>query len=158
MMIKEIILTQGGLKQIEEEMEFLITKKRKEISERIKEALAFGDISENSEYDEAKNEQGEVEARILKLEHKIKYAKIIDESELSNDVVSLGSTIKVLDMEFEEEEVYTIVGATEADPYNNKISNESPVGSALLGKTSGDVVEIQIPDGVTKFKIISIGA
>lgn len=153
---KEVILTLQGLKKIEEELEQLKTVRRKEVAERIKEAIAFGDISENSEYDEAKNEQAKLEERIAKLETTLRKAKIIDEDEISVDTVSIGSTVKVKDKEFDEIVEYTIVGSAEADPYELKISNESPVGKSLLGKKVGDVVDVQIPDGVTKYEILEI--
>ncbi|MDK2920360.1 MAG: transcription elongation factor GreA [Candidatus Petromonas sp.] len=156
MVDKEIVLTKKGLQKVEEELELLKTVRRKEVAERIKQALAFGDISENSEYDEAKNEQAQVEERIAKLESILRKARVVDESEITNDVVSIGSTVKVKDLEFDEEVEYTIVGSAEADPYELKISNESPVGKALLGKKVGEVVEIQIPDGVTKYEILDI--
>jgi len=156
MVEKEIILTQEGLRRIEEELEELKTIRRKEVAERIKQALAFGDISENSEYDEAKNEQARVEERIAKLEATLRKARIIDESEITSEVVSIGSTVKVRDLEFDEEVEYTIVGSAEADPYELKISNESPVGKALLGKKVGEIVEIHVPDGVTKYQIVDI--
>jgi transcription elongation factor GreA len=156
MVDKEVVLTVNGLKKIEDELEQLKTVRRKEVAERIKQAIAFGDISENSEYDEAKNEQAQVEERILKLESMLKKARVIDEDDISTDVVSVGSIVTVLDIEFQEEVEYTIVGSAEADPYDLKISNESPVGRTLLGKKIGDVVEVQIPDGVTQYKILSI--
>ncbi|MCX7709829.1 MAG: transcription elongation factor GreA [Clostridia bacterium] len=153
---KEVILTYEGLKKLEEELEYLKGVKRREIAERIKQALAFGDISENSEYDEAKNEQAQVEGRIVHIENMLKNVKLIDEDEVSTDTVSLGSKVKLLDMEFDEEVEYYIVGSTEADPSKFKISNESPVGMALMGQAVGDVVEVAVPDGVIKFKIIEI--
>ncbi|KXG73987.1 transcription elongation factor GreA [Thermotalea metallivorans] len=153
---KEVLLTSQGLKKIEDELEVLKTVRRKEVAERIKQAIAFGDISENSEYDEAKNEQAQLEERIAKLETMLRKAKIIDEDEISVEAVSIGATVKVMDLEFDEEVEYTIVGSAEADPYELKISNESPVGSALIGKKVGDVVNVQIPDGVTKYKILEI--
>ncbi|MBB6219004.1 transcription elongation factor GreA [Anaerosolibacter carboniphilus] len=153
---KEVLLTPQGLKKIEDELEMLKTVRRKEVAERIKQAIAFGDISENSEYDEAKNEQAQLEERIMKLETMLRKAKIIDEDEISVDTVSIGATVKVKDLEFDEEVEYTIVGSAEADPYELKISNESPVGSALIGKKIGDVVNVQIPDGVTKYEILEI--
>lgn len=156
MVDKEVVLTANGLKKIEDELEMLKTVRRKEVAERIKQAIAFGDISENSEYDEAKNEQAQMEERILKLEGMLKKARVIDEDDISIDVVSIGSTVTVLDVEFQEEVEYTIVGSAEADPYDLKISNESPVGRSLLGKKVGDVVEVQIPDGATQYKILSI--
>ncbi|MDF2548304.1 transcription elongation factor GreA [Anaerosolibacter sp.] len=153
---KEVLLTPQGLKKIEDELEMLKTVRRKEVAERIKQAIAFGDISENSEYDEAKNEQAQLEERIMKLESMLRKAKIIDEDEISTDSVSIGATVKVKDLEFDEEVEYTIVGSAEADPYELKISNESPVGSALIGKKVGDIVNVQIPDGVTKYEILEI--
>ncbi len=153
---KEVLLTPQGLKKIEDELEMLKTVRRKEVAERIKQAIAFGDISENSEYDEAKNEQAQLEERIMKLESMLRKAKIIDEDEISVDTVSIGSTVIVKDMEFDEEVQYTIVGSAEADPYELKISNESPVGSALIGKKIGDIVNVQIPDGVTKYEVLEI--
>ncbi|SKC92864.1 transcription elongation factor GreA [Maledivibacter halophilus] len=156
MVDKEIILTKQGLKKVEDELEELKAVKRKEVAEKIKQALAFGDISENSEYDEAKNEQAQVEERIAKLETMLRKAKVVDESQISKDIVSIGATVKVMDLEFDEEVEYTIVGSAEADPYELKISNESPVGKALLGHKVGEVVEVQIPDGVTKYEILEI--
>lgn len=153
---KEVILTQEGYDKIEKELEFLRTEKRTEIAERIKVALGFGDLSENSEYDEAKNAQAENEGKIAELENKIRHAKIIDEAEIDTKTVQIGNTVKLYDVEFEEEVEYTIVGSAEADPYEGKISNESPVGKALLGKTIGDIVDVQVPDGVAKFEILEI--
>ena len=153
---KEILLTQEGYQKLEDEVEFLKTVRRREVAERIKVAISFGDISENSEYDEAKNEQAQMEERILKLESMIRRAVIIDESKIDSNVVTIGSIVKVNDVEFEEEVEYVIVGSAEADPYDGKISNESPVGRALLGKTVGDEVDVQVPDGIAKFKIIEI--
>ena len=153
---KEVILTHEGLKKLEDELEQLKTIKRKDVAEKIKEARAFGDISENSEYDEAKNEQAEVEARIQKLESIIRTATIIDENEISDNSVSIGSKVTVLDIDEKEELLYAIVGATEADPFNNKISNESPIGQALLNRNIGDTVEVSIPDGTLRLKIKEI--
>ena len=153
---KEVILTYEGLKKLEEELEYLKGVKRREIAERIKQALAFGDISENSEYDEAKNEQAQVEGRIVHIENMLKNVKLIDEDEVRTDTVSLGSKVKLFDMEFDEEVEYYIVGSTEADPTKFKISNESPVGSALIGKSKGSVVEVVVPDGIIKFKVLEI--
>jgi len=141
---------------LEQELENLKTVKRREVAERIKQALSFGDISENSEYDEAKNEQAYIEGRIFQLENMLKNAKVIDEEDIQTDVVSIGSKVKVLDMEFDEEVEYYIVGSTEADPSQYKISNESPVGKALIGGKIGDIVEVTVPDGVIKFKILEI--
>ena len=153
---KTVFLTYEGLKAREQELEYLKTEKRKEISEKIKVALGFGDLSENAEYDEAKNEQAEVELKIVKLEKMLKNAKIIDDEEISTDVVSMGITVKILDIDMEEEETYTIVGSEEADPMNNKISDESPVGKAIIGKKVGDVVAVEAPNGSFDVKIIEI--
>ena len=153
---KEVLLTQEGYDNLEKELEYLTTEKRAEIAERIKVALGFGDLSENSEYDEAKNAQAANETKIAELENKLRYARIIDESEIDTKTVQVGNTVKVLDMEFNEEESYTIVGSTEVDLAQNKISNESPIGEALMGAKKGQVVEAQAPAGVIKYKILSI--
>ena len=153
---KEVLLTQEGYDNLEKELEYLKTEKRAEISERIRVALGFGDLSENSEYDEAKNAQAANEIKIAELEEKIKYAKIIDESEIDTEVVQVGNRVKVRDLEYDEEIEYTIVGSTEVDTINNKISNESPIGQALLGKKKNNVVEVQAPVGIIKLKILSI--
>ena len=131
---KAVLLTQEGYDNLEKELEYLRTEKRAEVAERIKIALGYGDLSENSEYDEAKTAQAENEAKIADLENKIRYAKIIDESEIDTKTVQVGNVVKVFDMEFEEEETYTIVGSTEVDLAQNIISIESPIGKALLGK------------------------
>ncbi len=153
---KEVILTQKGFEDLEKELEYLKTEKRAEISERIKIALGFGDLSENSEYDEAKNAQAENENLINELENKVRYAKIIDESEIDTKTVQVGNTVKLLDMEFDEEISYTIVGSTEVDLTQNRISNESPIGVALLGAKKNQVVDVQAPAGIVKYKILSI--
>ncbi len=153
---KEILLTQEGYDNLEKELEYLKTEKRTEISERIKVALGFGDLSENSEYDEAKNAQAENEVKIADLENKIRYAKIIDESEIDTKTVQVGNTVKIYDEEFDEELVYTIVGSTEVDLSKNRISNESPIGAALMGAKKGDVVESQTPGGIAKYKLLAI--
>jgi len=153
---KEVLLTPHGLKKLETELEQLKIVKRKEIAERIKLAIAFGDISENSEYDEAKNEQAQLEERIAKLETMLRKAKIIDEDEISVDTVNIGAKVKIRDLEFDEIVEYTIVGSAEADPYELRISNESPVGKNLLGKKVGDFVDIQVPDGVTRYEVLEI--
>ena len=146
---KKFIMTYEGVKKLEEELEYLKT-------EKIKVALGYGDLSENSEYDEAKNDQAFTEGRIIQLENMLKNAVVVDESEIPKDKVSVGSIVKVMDYEFDEEVEYTIVGSAEADPMNFKISNESPVGSALIGKKVGDVVEVAVPSGVSKFEILEI--
>lgn len=153
---KEILVTQEGYDNLEKELEYLKTEKRTEIAERIKVALGFGDLSENSEYDEAKNAQASNEIKIAELENKIRYARIIDESEIDTKTVQVGNKVKVLDMEYDEELIYTIVGSTEVDLSQNKISNESPIGSALLGAKKNQVVEAQTPGGVAKYKVLAI--
>lgn len=154
-MSKQNILTLEGLKKLEEELNSL-KNKRTDVAERIKQALAFGDISENAEYDEAKKEQAFVEGRIIQIENILKTAKVIDEDDIQTDVVSVGSKVLLKDIEFGDEMEYTIVGSAEADPMNLKISNESPVGKALVGKSSGDLVEIMVPDGIIKYEILQI--
>ena len=157
-MDKKVVVTASGLKALEEELEMLKTVRRKEVSEKIRIARGYGDLSENSEYDEAKNEQAIVEARIADLEVMLKNVVILDESEIVKDVISLGSFVKVYDEEFEEELEYTIVGSTEADIDLGKISDESPVGKALIGKKVGEVAEAILPSGETaKFKVVRIG-
>lgn len=153
---KEVLLTQEGYDNLEKELEYLKTEKRTEISERIKVALGFGDLSENSEYDEAKNAQASNEIKIAELENKLRYARIIDESEIDTKTVQVGNKVKVLDMEYNEEVEYTIVGSTEVDLSQNRISNESPIGAALLGAKKNQIVEAQTPGGVAKFKILAI--
>ena len=132
------------------------TVRRKEVAEKIKEARGQGDLSENAEYDAAKEEQGEIESRIVQLENLLRNAEVIDEEQLKKDVVSLGSKVKVLDVEFDEEMEYTIVGSTEADPMNGRISNESPLGIALLGQKKGASVMADTPDGEVEFRILDI--
>ena len=153
---KEVILTQEGFDNIEKELEYLRTEKRAEIADRIKVALGFGDLSENSEYDEAKNAQAENENKIAELENKVRYAKIIDEKEIDTKTVQIGNTVKVYDEDFDEEVEYTIVGSTEVDLAENKISNESPLGKALLGAKKGEEVFVEAPAGTLKYKILSI--
>ena len=153
---KEVLLTKEGYENLEKELEYLKTEKRTEISERIKVALGFGDLSENSEYDEAKNAQAENEVKIAELENKLRYAKIIDESEINTKTVQVGNKVKIYDMEFEEELEYTIVGSTEVNLAENKISNESPIGSALIGAKKNQVIEAQTPGGVAKYKVLEI--
>ena len=153
---KEILLTQEGYDNLEKELEYLKSEKRTEIAERIKVALGFGDLSENSEYDEAKSAQAANENRIAELENKIRFARIIDESEIDTKTVQVGNIVTIHDEEFDEDLVYTIVGSTEVDLSQNKISNESPMGAALLGAKKGQIVEVEAPAGVMKYKILSI--
>lgn len=155
-MEKEMLITSEGLKKLEEELEEAKTIKRREVAERIKQALAFGDISENSEYDEAKNEQAWLEERISKLESMLRNAKVIDEDDLSKDVVNVGLKVSLEDLDYNEKFEYTIVGSAEADPCEGKISNESPVGKALIGKKVDDIVSVEVPDGIARYKVLSI--
>ena len=153
---KEVILTKEGFDKLEAELDYLKTEKRTEIAERIKVAKGFCDLSENSEYDEAKSAQSENEARIAELEAQIRNAKIIDEKEIDTKTVQIGNTVKVHDEEFDEDIEYTIVGSTEVNLLENKISNESPMGKALLGAKKGTTVEVDAPQGVLKYKILAI--
>ena len=153
---KEVLLTQEGYDKLDAELNYLRTEKRAEIADRIKVALGFGDLSENSEYDEAKTAQAENETRIVELEDKLRHAKIIDQKDINTDTVQVGNIVKVLDMEFDEKIEYQIVGSTEVNLAENKISNESPLGAALLGAKKNKVVEVNAPGGVMKYKILSI--
>lgn len=153
---KEVILTQEGYNKLEEQLNFLKTKKRTEIAERIKVARGFGDLSENAEYDEAKNAQQENEQEIADLEVKLRNAKVINEKEIDLETVQIGNIVKVHDIEFDEDITYTIVGSTEVNLAENKISNESPLGKALLGEKKGKTVEVNAPAGVIKYKILAI--
>lgn len=154
---KKRILTYQGLKSMENELSHLKVVKRKEIAEKIKEARAQGDLSENAEYDAAKDEQGEVEARIAELEKILKNAEVIDEDEVDLSKISIGCKVLLYDMEYEEEVDYMIVGSTEADPLHGKLSDESPVGAKLIGHVQGDVVEVTTPNGsIVKFKVLEI--
>ena len=153
---KKVILTYAGLKELEAEIQELKVNKRKEIAQKIKEAREQGDLSENAEYDAAKEEQAEVETRILFIEKLLKNVEVIDESEVSLDVVNIGCKVRLFDVEFDEEIDYAIVGSTEADPLNNKISNESPVGEALMGRAAGETAEVNTPVGLLKFKVLEI--
>lgn len=155
-MAKQVVLTDEGLKKLEQELEFLKTEKRKEIADKIKVALSFGDLSENSEYDEAKNEQAMIESRIATVEAMLKNVKIIDGDDIPTDTVSVGTRVKVLDVEFKEEVLYKIVGSTEADPDENRISDESPIGKALVGHKEGETVFAETPGGSVEMKILQI--
>ena len=154
---KEVILTKEGYEELERQLEYLKTEKRYEISEQIKQARAFGDISENAEYDEAKNEQARIESEILIIENKLRHARIVSEADVKKNIVGIGKKVLVLDVEENEELELTIVGTTEADPKQNKISNESPIGAALIGTKKGQEIEVEAPAGVMKFKVLKIG-
>lgn len=153
---KEVILTPEGLKKLEEELDHLKSVKRKEVAERIKTAISYGDISENSEYDDAKNEQAFIEGRVITLEKMLRNARVIQDDEVDTEVVSIGSTVRLKDLEFNDEVEYTIVGSAESNPSENRISNESPVGQALLGKSKGTVVDVTVPAGVIQYEILEI--
>jgi transcription elongation factor GreA len=153
---KQVILTHEGLKKLEEELEYLKSVKRREVAERIKVAIGYGDISENSEYEDAKNEQAFVEGRVMTLEKMLRNARIINSDEVDITTVSIGSIVTVQDLEFGETMEYSIVGTAESDPMANKISNESPVGKAILGKVKGTVVDVNVPAGIIQYKIVDI--
>ncbi len=155
---KELVLTKEGLEKLEEELDDLKTVHRREVNERIRQAKEFGDISENAEYEDAKQEQAFVEGRILKVEAMIRNARIIDSSEYAQDEVHLGATVKVKDVKSGAMHDFTIVGSAEADPVNGRLSNESPLGSSLMGKKKGEVVEVTTPRGVTNYKIDGINS
>lgn len=155
-MSKEFLLTAEGLKQMEAELDYLKSEKMLEVAQKIKEARSFGDLSENSEYDAAKNEQAQVQEKIVKLENMLKHATVIEDDEHMSGTVTIGAKVKVHDMEYDEDTEYTIVGSNEANPRQKKISNESPVGKALLGKKVGDLVEIEVPQGTIGLKILEV--
>ena len=153
----EVMLTEEGLKQLQEEVDHLSTVKRDEVAERIRSAREFGDISENSEYDDAKNEQAMLEHRISLLQEKLRRARVIKDSEIETDKVSVGTTVTLRDQERGEIRIYTVVGSAEADPAKAKLSNESPVGQAILGKRVGDTVTVPVPAGSLRYEILAIG-
>ena len=155
-MNEEMLLTQEGYDKIVAEHENLVSVKRAEVAERIKEAISYGDISENAEYDSAKNEQAELEERIRYLEEMLRKAKIVQEDDVKGDVVNVGLKVTVKDLDTKEVEVFSIVGATESDPFNGKISNESSVGKALIGHKKGDKVAVEVPDGIINYQITKI--
>ena len=152
---KATFVTKDGLKKLKEELENLKTVRRKEVSVRLKEAISFGDLSENSEYEEAKNEQAFVEGRIIDLEDKIKHAKVISDKH-STKVVNLGTKVKIRNLKDKSEEEFTIVGTTESDPMNHLISNESPIGAALIDRKAGEEISVKVPAGTVKYKIVSM--
>ncbi|WP_378955362.1 transcription elongation factor GreA [Pelosinus sp. sgz500959] len=153
---KQFILTAEGLKKIEQKFDHLKSVRRREVAERIKQAIEFGDISENSEYEDAKNEQAFIEGEIITLEKMLRNSKLIDEDEVGTDVVSIGAIVVLKDLEFGDELEYAIVGSAEADPAELKISNESPVGQAILGQKVGSVVEVNVPAGILKYEVLEI--
>ena len=155
-MAKKVVVTDEGLKKLQEELNELKTVRRKEITEKIKVARGFGDLSENSEYDDAKNEQALVENRIAELEEQIKDATVISDDDISTEIVNIGTKVKVYDKEYDEECEYVIVGSTESDPINGLISDESPIGKALLGAKVGETVPVEAPESVIELVILSI--
>ena len=157
-MAKDVILTPEGYQKLKQEIEYLSTEKRREVAERIRVAREFGDIQENAEYDDAKNEQMLLEHRIATLEERLRNARVIGADEISTDVVSIGSLVRLRDVDAKETFEYHIVGSAEADPSANKLSNESPVGKAILGRRKGDTVEVAAPRGSLTFKILDIKA
>jgi transcription elongation factor GreA len=156
--LKEVILTPEGHKKLKQEIEYLSNEKRREVAERIKTAREFGDIAENAEYDDAKNEQALLEHRIAQLEERLRNARVITKKEISKDVVSIGSRVKLRDVDANSTVEYWIVGSAEANPAEAKLSNESPVGKAIIGKKKGETVEVTAPRGTLKFKIMDIAA
>ena len=156
--MKEVILTPEGHKKLKQEIEYLSNEKRREVAERIKTAREFGDIAENAEYDDAKNEQALLEHRIAQLEERLLNARVITKKEISKDSVSIGSRVKLRDVDAKETIEYRIVGSAEANPSENKLSNESPVGKAIIGRKKGETVEVTAPRGTLKFKIMDIQA
>ena len=156
-MSKEIMMSRSGLRALEEELNDLKSNRRKEIAEKIKVAISYGDLSENSEYDSAKNEQAIIEARIAQLEKMLPLVRVLDESDITTDIAGIGRVVKVKDLDFDEEEAFAIVSASEADPSEGRISDESPVGKALIGKAVGDIVEVTVPSGaVIRYEILGI--
>lgn len=153
---KEVILTQEGYEKLEKEVEHLKTVKRKEVAGRLKQAIDFGDISENSEYDDAKHEQAFIEGRIIEIDKMLRSAKIIKDDDRQDGIVSVGSIVRLRDIDFDEELKYTIVGSAEANALEDKISNESPVGEGLLGQSVGSTVEIEVPSGKIKLEILEV--
>ncbi len=154
--IMESYLTKEGFEALQSRLNYLKTDRRNEVAKKLQAAREMGDLSENAEYDSAKDEQTVIETEIAEIEHKLRTSKIIEENEIDTSKVSIGCMVKILDVEFNEELEYKIVGSSESDPKNKLISNESPVGSALLGKSEGDVVDVRTPSGIVKFKILSI--
>jgi transcription elongation factor GreA len=157
-MEREVILTEEGYQKLKEEIEYLSTTKRREVAERIKTAREFGDISENSEYDDAKNEQAQVEQRIQMLEQRLRNASIVNTEQVSTEAVAIGTKVTLRDLETKKNVVYAIVGSAEADPRNHRVSNESPVGRAVLGHKKGEKITIPAPRGQLQYQIVKIEA
>ncbi len=155
-MAKEVVLTEEGYEKLEKELDYLVNEKRREIAKRIKVAREFGDISENSEYDDAKNEQAFVEGRIKEIENMLRNAKVVKNEEVSDHTVNVGTTVKIKDTDNGEIFNYTLVGSAESDPLKNKISNESPIGKSIIGHKIGDKVKVEVPTGIMEYEILSI--
>ena len=155
-MLKQILVTKEGLEKMQEELKYLVTVKRKEVIDTIGIARAFGDLSENSEYDEAKNEQAKVEARIMELEEQLRHVRVVDDSEIQTDSANIGTKIRVKNLSLNKEIVYSLVGSTEADPFKLKISDESPIGKVLMGRKKGETVQYETPKGEFKLEILDI--
>ncbi|MGM0438526.1 MAG: transcription elongation factor GreA [Bacillota bacterium] len=153
---KEVVLTEEGYEKLENELDYLVNEKRREVAKRIKVAREFGDISENSEYDDAKNEQAFVEGRIQEIENMLRNAKVVKDDEVDDHTVNVGTTVKIKDIDDGEIYTYTLVGSAESDPLENKISNESPIGKNLIGHKIGDEVEVEVPSGTMKYEVLSI--
>lgn len=150
------MLTEEGYENLEKELEHLVKVKRREVAKRIKVAREFGDISENSEYDDAKNEQAFIEGRIKEIENMLRNARVVKKDEINDNTVNIGTTVRLKDLETGEEFTYTIVGSAESDPLEQKISNESPIGKAIIGHTIGDKVKVEVPSGITSYEILAI--
>ena len=155
-MAKQIVVTESSFLKLKAELEYLKNVKRKEAAENVGIARSFGDLSENSEYDEAKNEQAKIEVQISELEETIAHAKVISDHEIQTDIVNVGVTVTIYDMDYDEETAYTLVSSREVDPLSNLISDQSPIGRALIGTKVGDIVSVDIPDGVAKFRVVKI--
>ena len=157
-MEREVILTEEGYAKLQDEIEYLTTTKRREVADRIKTAREFGDISENSEYDDAKNEQAHVESRIIQIEHQLRNARIVDISDVSTDVVGIGTKVTVRTSPDKKTKSFALVGSAEADPLNDRLSNESPIGKALMGRKKGDKVTVATPRGQVEYQVVKIEA
>jgi len=153
---KEVVLTEEGYEKLEKELDYLVNEKRREVAKRIKVAREFGDISENSEYDDAKNEQAFVEGRIQEIENMLRNAKVVKNDEVDDHTVNVGTTVKIKDLDNGDIYTYTLVGSAESDPLENKISNESPIGKNLIGHKIGDEVEVEVPSGTMNYEVLSI--
>ena len=155
-MSEEVLLTEKGFEKLEEELDHLVNVKRREVAKRIKVAREFGDISENSEYDDAKNEQAFIEGRIKEIENMLRNARVVKDDEINDKTVNIGTTVRLKEKETGKEYTYTIVGSAESDPLNNKISNESPIGKSIIGHTIGDLVKVEIPSGIANYEVLAI--